>query len=152
MTSIVMLVCGCNDKCKKVECLNNGICVEGTCDCATGFEGTDCAALSRDKFIGTYQVLDTCVAGNTSFPAHVVAGSTASSLVLTFNLGLAADTLEATVSGNNVTVPLQHFFSGTLVTATGQFNNADSSFVLHYTTHDTAINFMDTCSSKWIRQ
>ena len=30
------------DKCKDVTCNNDGVCVDGTCDCATGFSGVAC--------------------------------------------------------------------------------------------------------------
>lgn len=32
----------CNNPCASVECLNNGICVEGTCECPEGFTGQNC--------------------------------------------------------------------------------------------------------------
>lgn len=47
----------CNqDKCKDVVCGNGGTCKEadGSCDCAVGFEGTNCDTESRTKLIGTY--------------------------------------------------------------------------------------------------
>ncbi len=30
------------DQCKDVSCLNNGVCLEGTCECETGFSGANC--------------------------------------------------------------------------------------------------------------
>ncbi|MEX2597670.1 MAG: hypothetical protein WEC59_12160 [Salibacteraceae bacterium] len=37
--SLAIISC---DKCKDVECMNNGACDEGTCLCPTGFSGTSC--------------------------------------------------------------------------------------------------------------
>lgn len=51
----------CNtDECKDVVCNNGGTCVSGTCNCPTGYEGTDCSTLSRAKFIGTWTGSDKC--------------------------------------------------------------------------------------------
>ncbi|KAK6173688.1 hypothetical protein SNE40_017095 [Patella caerulea] len=32
----------CKDPCDDVECLNNGVCVDGICNCPCGFSGSDC--------------------------------------------------------------------------------------------------------------
>ncbi|XP_050417583.1 neurogenic locus notch homolog protein 1 isoform X3 [Patella vulgata] len=32
----------CKDPCEDVECLNNGVCVKGICNCPCGFSGSDC--------------------------------------------------------------------------------------------------------------
>ncbi|KAK6173686.1 hypothetical protein SNE40_017094 [Patella caerulea] len=32
----------CKDPCDDVECLNNGVCVDGICNCPCGFSGADC--------------------------------------------------------------------------------------------------------------
>ncbi|MBL7692520.1 MAG: hypothetical protein JNM41_13090 [Flavipsychrobacter sp.] len=48
------------DACENVICLNLGACVGGECVCPTGFEGSRCEKLSRDRFIKTYNGYDTC--------------------------------------------------------------------------------------------
>lgn len=56
---------GCSDPCDAVECLNEGICVEGDCICAEGWTGSDCsietsnsAACESVEFDGhTYEVV-----------------------------------------------------------------------------------------------
>lgn len=45
----LLAACG-QDPCAGVQCLNDGICVDGTCDCPEGFIGPDCGV-----------VLDPCV-------------------------------------------------------------------------------------------
>ncbi len=35
----------CKDKCKDVDCKNNGVCNEGVCECPAGFSGDDCSGL-----------------------------------------------------------------------------------------------------------
>jgi len=56
----MFLMNACSDPCKDVECLNGGICDEGDCICAAGYEGTDCAVEMRTKFIGSYTIVDSC--------------------------------------------------------------------------------------------
>lgn len=54
----------CNkDECKDVVCNNGGTCNEtdGSCTCPTGYEGTNCDNLTRDKFVGTWTGSDACV-------------------------------------------------------------------------------------------
>lgn len=43
LLSIVMLTfSSCKDKCDDVNCDNDGICVDGTCNCLPGFSGENC--------------------------------------------------------------------------------------------------------------
>ena len=41
-TASAMLFSCSSDKCKDVSCQNGGKCVDGTCECATGFSGKNC--------------------------------------------------------------------------------------------------------------
>ena len=58
-SSITYFACT-KDKCNDVACLNGGACDEGTCVCATGYEGNRCQLPSRDKIIGNYNGGDSC--------------------------------------------------------------------------------------------
>lgn len=51
----------CGDNCKDVEC-NTGICVDGTCECPDGYEGTNCEIQWSAKFAGTYTGSDVVTA------------------------------------------------------------------------------------------
>lgn len=48
------LVSSCADPCSDVLCKNNGICRDGACVCADGFEGPICEYKMYEKFIGTW--------------------------------------------------------------------------------------------------
>lgn len=51
LSLLIMLLGACaKDPCTGVECLNEGICVDGSCDCPEGFIGPDCGI-----------VLDPCI-------------------------------------------------------------------------------------------
>ncbi len=50
------------DLCIGVVCQYvNTSCNEGVCKCNTGYEGDTCGILIRNKFIGTYNAIDSCV-------------------------------------------------------------------------------------------
>lgn len=50
----------CNpDKCKAITCAYGGVCTDGECTCATGYEGNQCEKITRDKFTGTWDVAET---------------------------------------------------------------------------------------------
>ncbi len=56
----------CGDKCKDVEC-NTGTCLDGTCECGAGFEGTNCEIEWSAKFVGSFlgqDVVTVSTAGN----------------------------------------------------------------------------------------
>ena len=44
------------DKCKAIACAYGGACSDGVCICLPGYEGTSCETISRDKFVGFYNV------------------------------------------------------------------------------------------------
>lgn len=52
---LTIFTIGCSDPCSDVDCGSNGICDEGTCICAEGYEGAACETEIREKFIGTYE-------------------------------------------------------------------------------------------------
>lgn len=43
-----------HDSCKALMCRNGGTCADEFCRCPTGYEGTQCEIISRNKFLGTY--------------------------------------------------------------------------------------------------
>lgn len=49
------------DKCKStLPCANNGVCnaSDGSCTCPTGYEGPRCETTTRDKFKGSWNVIE----------------------------------------------------------------------------------------------
>lgn len=60
---LLMLMVGFNscvqDNCNGVLCYNDGVCVQGTCTCLSGYEGTQCERKWTEKFAGTWQASDT---------------------------------------------------------------------------------------------
>jgi len=69
----------CNrDKCKTIVCANDGVCNNGTCVCPTGYEGSNCETVSRDKFLGNWTVFEK---GTRTLPAQYAISLQKSTLV-----------------------------------------------------------------------
>ena len=49
----------CNrDQCKSIVCAYGGVCNNGSCTCPSGYEGTNCETISRNKFLGNWSVFE----------------------------------------------------------------------------------------------
>lgn len=49
----------CNDdKCKAIVCASGGVCNDGDCICASGYEGNQCETETREKFKGIWYVTE----------------------------------------------------------------------------------------------
>jgi hypothetical protein len=98
-----------SDPCKDVNCGTNGTCVEGTCSCDAGYEGTNCGTEVRTKFLGTYTVAEDCSASAaSSYIATITADATSIQKVKITNFwGLFNGQVSATVEGNNISIARQ---------------------------------------------
>ncbi len=80
-----------DDPCEGVTCLNDGICLDGTCDCSTGYSGVDCGTHCSEDIIGTWNV--TNVTGICDYTSYVFSkGST----------DTAIDVIAVAIDGTNV--------------------------------------------------
>ena len=99
---LFIVLTGCKDKCEGVACLNNGICVDGTCHCQDGFSGSDC---NIEDPCRTSNCLNdgTCIDGTCDCPTGYV-GTNCENTVATKFLGtyhiICNGTLD--VNGNDV--------------------------------------------------
>lgn len=58
--ALVFISTGCiEDKCTAVLCKNEGVCVDGRCACAFGYEGDSCQKQWYEKFSGTWTMAET---------------------------------------------------------------------------------------------
>jgi hypothetical protein len=98
----------CSDPCKDVTCLNGGVCDEGDCICATGYEGTDCGTEMRTKFLGSYSFIDGCYPGTTTSSTIATSVDGVNRVNVTNILGTSlGGTAKATINGTNITIPSQ---------------------------------------------
>ena len=134
VASLSMVFTSCNtDECKDVVCENGGVCTSGTCDCPAGYEGTLCAELSRDKFIGTYSGNETCTVGTDTYSIQLTTSSTATKFNIV-NLYNQSFTAIADADGNSFTIPSQTV--GSNVTAAGSGTISGNSITITYTIND----------------
>jgi len=116
-TITVLSSCKKDDPCDNVVCQNGGTCNDGSCACATGYEGTTCATEVRAKFIGSYTGNFACPGNN--FTVNMTINNSAQGITsVVFSDG--ADTWVGTVSGSSVTIATQTISGGTTISGTGQ--------------------------------
>src|SRR5690606_27327026 len=48
------------DPCTDLLCQNNAACVDGHCQCPTGYEGAECSITSASRFVGSYEGIVRC--------------------------------------------------------------------------------------------
>jgi hypothetical protein len=94
---------GCNrDKCKHVICVN-GECIDGTCNCSTGYFGTDCNTVVNAGFAGGWAGTEECIAGSDEYQVSMAAeGSSLTNLTMVGFWGIEDDTVIAVVGDNGL--------------------------------------------------
>jgi hypothetical protein len=117
--STITLLSSCkkDDPCDDVVCLNGGTCNDGSCACATGFEGTTCGTEVRAKFVGVYNGNFSCP-GNNSTVNMTISNSAQGITSVVFSDGF--DTWVGTVSSSSVNIATQTITGGTTISGTGQ--------------------------------
>lgn len=82
------LLAGCiRDNCTAVRCLNEGVCVQGACACAYGYEGALCDGKWYDKFNKGWTALETVNADTVrNYPLALLPGPSPDTFYI---LGLA---------------------------------------------------------------
>ncbi len=150
----VMFFSACEeDKCKDIVCQNDGVCVDGDCVCATGYEGTLCETLSRAKFIGSFSVTDACSAsGSATYTTGIATSSAAVDRVLITNFwDVFTNTVVASISGNTITIADQEPDNdGFRVSGSGTINAAGTSITINYSVVEGTNT--DVCQSTWTKQ
>ncbi len=71
---VVLLHYSCNKKeevggqspCANVVCYNDGSCIDGKCNCISGFEGDHCEINSRDRFVGSWAMTEKIIGSSIS--------------------------------------------------------------------------------------
>ncbi len=98
-----LFMSSCRNECDDVVCLNNGICINGDCDCPPGFEGEFCEEFSRDKILGNFDVSSNCVGDSAETNTWAIAASaSAANEVLINNFHKPALNVIATITEQNM--------------------------------------------------
>lgn len=120
----------CEGKTATTLCNDNGIPVDnnGSCECTcnAGYEGADCSILSSSKFVGSWTATD-MTGGQTVGPytAAISAGTTTNS-VLIGNFSNTGDNVNATISGNEVTIANQVLGTEFTVSGSGTYSTTST--------------------------
>jgi hypothetical protein len=144
-------IASCNaDKCKDVVCQNAGLCIEGTCDCPTGYEGDFCETKANAKFSGTWTVNETCnsVIG-TAYPVIISAATDPTSVTMkdlgNYSCTSGSYNVPATVTGSSISV--SGTVCSTVFTGTGTLNAAGNSIALNYSATYGTPSTTDNCTA-----
>ena len=130
------------DACKDVTCENGGLCVDGDCVCATGYEGTNCETLVANTFIGSFNVNETCSQSTDTYAVTIAAGGTDVQVTIS-NLYDAGLVVTGTVNANGgITIDSQTF-------GTGQISGSvtENGGVLTFNFTITVGGQSDTCTA-----
>ena len=143
--------CSKDAPCNSIVCENGGTCNDGTCDCAEGYEGTNCSTEVRAKFIGSYPGMDACSTTGASgtYTSTIATSTTGVNSILITGLweGFFITAINGTVSGNEITVPSQEPDSdGFVIAGTGVMNADGTSIAWTFTVTETTNGSVDNCT------
>ena len=153
-----MFFAGCDDPCKDVVCVN-GECVEGTCVCDAGYEGTDCGTALNAKFSGSYSLTETCTPSGGPFTyAITVAPKSGTTDEVTFT-GLWAEpgfVANGSVSADGLAFTIERQTIGTLtnreLSATGTITADGSTITIAYNAYETGVaTALDACTGSMVK-
>jgi hypothetical protein len=99
----------CNDdKCKAIACAYGGVCTDGKCVCAEGFEGYQCETEMRARYMGIWTVTeDGTISDAVQYSVKVTPGSTPREIRISNFYNAFTGPVKAYVNSDTVTIPLQ---------------------------------------------
>jgi len=135
----------------QTTCQNGGTCVDGSCKCPEGYEGTGCEIKSINKFTGVWSVTEEMSLGGTndtlesgySVSINAANNSTATELLVD-NIANAGNIvrLNATVDGNVMTVTPASF-SGKTYAVPNVTRTNDTMLKIHFSVTDDATGTLE---------
>lgn len=138
----------CNrDKCKTITCANGGVCNEGRCICPSGFEGSNCETVTRNKFLGNWFVYEKGSMTNAAqYPISIKPAGEASDppldVVITNFNNYFLTPIKAYVTGDTLIIPNQQY-EGKVVHGIGYIHSSNTyvqfgGITMRYQVIDTA--------------
>jgi len=97
------------DKCKGFVCANNGVCnSDGSCTCPTGYEGNKCEVVTREKFKGSWNVVeDGSISSPENYTLSVQNGVEIDQVIIRNFNNFSNSLVTAKVQGDTLFIPLQ---------------------------------------------
>ncbi len=107
-TTVTVTSCN-NDPCKSIVCAYGGTCAEGDCICPSGYEGTHCEIVTREKYRGVWTVFEDGTSTNPAqYQISFVNGEGATDMKITnFYNRFAGDDINVRVKGDSLFIPQQ---------------------------------------------
>ncbi len=101
----------CNrDKCKTIVCANGGVCNLGGCICPAGYEGSNCETISRNKFLGNWEVFEKgSITNAAQYGVTVQPAAEITDVIITHFYNYFRSNIKATVSGDTLFIPNQQY-------------------------------------------
>ncbi|HEY9177459.1 MAG TPA: calcium-binding EGF-like domain-containing protein [Flavipsychrobacter sp.] len=103
-------VTSCNDDpCKSIVCAYGGTCADGDCICPSGYEGTHCEIVTREKFKGVWTVFEDGTSTNPAqYEVSFVNGEGATDMSITnFYNRFPGNDVNIRVKGDSMFIPQQ---------------------------------------------
>lgn len=101
----------CNDDpCKAVACAYGGTCNDGECICPSGYEGTSCEVVVKDRYLGTWTVFeDGTVTDAAQYEVNIRSGETPTDVKISnfYNRFGANDLVNARIDGDSIFIAQQ---------------------------------------------
>jgi len=163
------------DPCKDVVCGDNGLCLDGFCDCNPGYSGESCEILLRTAYVGMYDAAEICTSDASytdNYTAEVKTSSDGFEYIIITNLYnhfnasspgtyQPEDTqVKAIVSDSGLEIPETSFTATGIeafsVVGTGS-SISGTGFTINFTLTNTALSpgdqgYQDECSVTYVAQ
>lgn len=138
-------ITSCNDDpCKAIVCAYGGTCTEGECLCPSGYEGTHCEIVTREKYEGVWTVFeDGTVTKPAQYEIRIKNGVGATDMTISnFYNRFPGNDVSVRVKGDSLFIP-QQTVNGYVIEGSGYLNWERENFypehgelIVHYTIKD----------------
>jgi hypothetical protein len=134
--SAVLYTSCSTDKCQAIVCAYGGTCKDGACICPTGYEGSNCQTLTRDRYTGTWTVIEQGTITNYSKFTLAIDAATngnANDIVINnfYNRYKLPTVVTGTVIADTLYIPQQTMPNGDVVQGKGYYTQVGSTYGEH---------------------